>query len=187
MIVLDNQTLRGMILQKRQQLTSEEVEQLSSFIFRHLQTCPVYLSAEHIALYLDVRQEVATRAILEDCLRRGKHVYVPRVNGKMMDFYEISGAACLAKGHFGILEPLETCHRLTVQLDLMLVPIVAFDARGNRLGMGGGYYDRYLALYPCPTIGLAYAFQEGTFQVYAHDQPLDQIITEKQVLTFSRP
>lgn len=184
---LDNHQHRQIMIKQRQLLTLEEVKRLSSLIFHHLNSISSYRLAKHIALYVDIRHEVQTHQILADCFQNNKHVYVPRVLTDGMEFYEIASFDDLCKGNFGILEPAFHCPKLQTHLDLMIVPLVMFDSKGNRLGMGGGYYDRYLAMHQCHTIGLAYAFQHGQFNVFDHDIALNQIITEEKIWTFRQP
>jgi 5-formyltetrahydrofolate cyclo-ligase len=89
----------------------------------------------------------------------------------------------MSPGAFGIHEPLE--HWPRVRPDLLLVPLLAFDGRGHRLGYGGGFYDRTLALLNVPAIGIAYAGQEvASLPDEPHDRRLDMILTEQGIRAF---
>lgn len=124
--------------------------------------------ARQVAVYMPIRGEMDTKALLEDAWARGLQVLLPRcVPGVLgsMDFVPCDSPSCLAQGTFGIWEPSPDCEPLPwdsqyLHPDVALVPALAFDAQGFRLGYGGGYYDRALG-HPCfahtRTVGLNYA------------------------------
>lgn len=108
-----------------------------------------------------------------------------------MNFYEVESLSSLQSGAYGILEPFCDPERLVepCSFDVMLIPLVGFDRNGNRLGMGGGFYDRFLKkLKPqCRKIGIAHDFQEiAEIAVREWDVPLDEIITPTRDLQFDR-
>mgnify|MGYP002530928218 CR=1 FL=1 len=106
-----------------------------------------------------------TRELIRGLLAEQKqgrriHVAVPRVAGREMDFYEIHDMTDLQPGYQGILEPAEYCPKVEATEGMMLLPGLAFDREGHRVGYGGGYYDRYLTAYPdCIRAGIAYRMQ----------------------------
>jgi 5-formyltetrahydrofolate cyclo-ligase len=104
--------------------------------------------------------------------------------GLPLEFHRVPDGEVLARGAFGIHEPLESWPRVAPAL--LLVPLLAFDASGHRLGYGGGFYDRTLALLNVPAIGIAYAGQEiSSIPFEPHDRTLDMILTEQGTRKFS--
>jgi 5-formyltetrahydrofolate cyclo-ligase len=115
----------------------------------------------------------------------GCTVAFPRVTGKdqPLEFHHVPDGEVLAPGSFGIPEPLESWPRAVP--DVLLVPLLAFDATGHRLGYGGGFYDRTFALLTVPAIGIAYAGQEiVSIPREPHDRSLDMVLTEQGVRRF---
>jgi 5-formyltetrahydrofolate cyclo-ligase len=111
---------------------------------------------------------------------------LPRVTAKdaPLEFHHVPDGAVLAPGSFGIPEPL--AHWPRAVPDVLLVPLLAFDAAGHRLGYGGGFYDRTLAALKVPAIGIAYAGQEvSSLPAEPHDMALSLILTEHGLLRFS--
>ena len=145
--------------------------------------------AEVIFLYAAYKSEVPTKELIRELLASGKRVALPKVNGKRMDFYEITAWEELLPGYQGILEP--KAHEATLMLpresDVMLLPGAAFDNRGGRIGYGGGYYDRYLKELEAAgrkqpyLIGICYYRQlwKDGLPTEEWDKRMDCIITEK--------
>ena len=118
-------------------------------------------------------------------METGFHVAFPRVAAKdqPLDFHRVPDDGVLAPGAFGIHEPLPTWPR--VAPDVLLVPLLAFDTSGHRLGYGGGFYDRTLEKLDIPAIGIAYAGQEvASLPAEVHDRRLDMILTEQGLRQF---
>ena len=180
------QMLRRMIALRKREYRKEELEARSERILERILSLEEYQRAETVFAYMALPGEVQTRALIEHCWKEGKRVAVPRVeraavpdapeegssgtdvgtDGKMrpagMRFYEIDSFDHLARGAMGILEPDPArCVCLDGEEQaLVIMPGVAFDLRGNRLGYGGGCYDRYLQIHPAhPTAAVAYDFQ----------------------------
>lgn len=130
-----------------------------------------YKQAEAVLLYAAYGSEISTDAVLEDALRTGKKVYLPKVEDCFMEFYRILKTNELKPGYKGILEPDGRSEKFIWQEGvadgiqtslsaLMLMPGVAFDISGNRIGYGKGFYDRYLAdKASLPTIAIGFACQ----------------------------
>ncbi len=124
-----------------------------------------YRRSERIAFYLNFRSEVETLPYLEQVLRDGKRVAVPLcdTDDKSMDMYEISDCSMLARGAYGILAPdtarIQDCVSVSdwEREDIVLVPALAFDRQGYRLGYGAGYYDRFLSGKNLTPVGFAYS------------------------------
>lgn len=136
--------------------------------------------AKCIGIYCSTRGEVDTYGLMEHWFwDKDITIATPRVNGNEMDFFKISSFKDLASGSFGILEP-QTQKRIDPsELDVIIVPIVAFDKHKHRIGVGKGYYDRYLKHTSARKIGIAFAFQEtDEILVDSFDVDCDIVITE---------
>jgi 5-formyltetrahydrofolate cyclo-ligase len=160
--------LRKKMLAARAALTQEDVRTRSFAIQKHILADEAWLRASSVALYAAVKQEAQTWRLLEQAWRSGRQVYLPRVGpnaGGALTFARCASKGHLISGAFGIPEPDPlTCPACDFTLenafpDLLIVPGVAFDRSGHRLGMGGGYYDRFLSAAKTLSIGLAYGFQ----------------------------
>ena len=132
-------------------------------------------------VYLSFGSEVGTLSLLQMLIDRQKKICVPRIEAGRMRAVPYSDK--LERGPYGILQPEagdeETC-------DIAFAPLLAFDGSGERLGYGGGYYDRYFASHPqVLRVGLAYAGQQGAWRAEDGDVPLDAVITEEGILVFS--
>jgi 5-formyltetrahydrofolate cyclo-ligase len=134
--------------------------------------------ARSVALYLGLPEEIDTAPLIELLLRQGCALYVPRIARHELSFARLG--ATLRRNRYGIAEPVVA--RRPARLDLLVLPLVAFDAEGRRLGMGGGYYDRYLAQRAGRRplrVGLAFAAQEvPAVPADARDARLDAVVTE---------
>jgi 5-formyltetrahydrofolate cyclo-ligase len=188
-MVSEKELLRGRIRNLRRQLDPSRRDLASAAIFSRLETLPVFQQAQAIQTYVALRHEVDTHELIRRLLREGKQVAVPKVeSGSELRQYFIKDFSELRPGAFGILEPESVPNRLASpeQFDLVLVPGLAFDRAGHRLGAGKGYYDRFLAQVSAPKIALAFAFQ--IFEkvlIEAHDQQVDMIVTEEEIIVCS--
>ena len=129
--------------------------------------------------YHALPDEADPALLLEKLVELGCHIAYPRVTGKgaALAFHRVPDGEVLAPGLFGIHEPLDIWPR--ARPDILLVPLLAFDAHGHRLGYGGGFYDRTIALLKVPAIGIAYAGQEvPSIPHDLHDRTLDMVLTE---------
>ena len=178
----------------RQLLSNDEREQNAILAQQHCLASPEFLRAKHIACYFSVRDELDTAALFAACWRAGKNCYVPVIDEatKAMRFAHYVKETPLVANRYGILEPIAPQFKDNHLLDLVLVPLLAFDQKGFRLGMGGGFYDRSFAfLLPLKRpaqpilLGLAFSKQQA-HDVYPDDWdvPLDGVITEKQLTWF---
>lgn len=179
--------LRKEMLIKRDLLTPKEIEDKSGLICQNLLMLKEYLQACTLLVYLSFRQEVNTLPLIENAWQQGKKVLVPVcMPEKNILLSELKNLRELAGGFCGIPEP--TCEFIRPaspsQVDLAILPGVAFDFRGYRLGYGGGYFDRFLAKHYAsfPLIALAYDFQLiDALPVEEHDMRVDIIVTEKKI------
>ena len=153
-------------------------------ILQHLTDHTVFEEASHLFTYLNFRSEVDTRSIIEAAWAVGKTVSIPRLKGDSaaMEAVPFHAWSELVPGTFGLLEPASYIAPLALPFGtLILLPGLAFDRNGNRLGYGGGYYDRFLSRprLRCIKAGLAYQAQITDLpQPERFDQRVDWIITE---------
>lgn len=141
--------------------------------------------ARHIAFYWPADGEVSLLPLLRQSLRRGKDCYLPVVRGRELEFRRFQPGRTLHRNRYGIPEPRDTEPRDARRLDVILLPLVAFDLDCNRLGMGAGFYDRALATkhHRSPLrIGIAYELQRiPQLPVDPWDVPLHGVVTESRV------
>ena len=178
---MDKKALRREIGAKKRAMSSAEIEARSAALAAKLYETPQYKSAESLYVYLSFNQEVRTEPIIRRAWAEGKRVAVPKVVGDEMVFIWIESFDNLApQGAFHILEPIENGPVADDETALVLMPGLAFDPEGHRVGYGGGYYDRYLAAQPDhPTLALCYDFQlYDHLDVDDYDVPVDVVITD---------
>lgn len=187
------QELRAEALRRRRAIDPKELAGLSSRVEAHLLSLHEYKDARLLISYCAKDDEVQTRPIIERALADGKRVAVilTDVPSKTLSFSEIkSFEDDLAPGAFGILEPKRGKVRPVsiAQADVVLVPLVAWDEKGHRLGYGAGYFDRALAgARRITKVGLALESQRlAHIPESRHDVPLDVIVTERRVVRPAR-
>jgi 5-formyltetrahydrofolate cyclo-ligase len=165
-------------------------DELSARICEQLMALPAYQSAHTVLYYVDVRSEVRTRHALPAALTHGKKIVVPYCVDGELELFHLESMDELALGMYRILEPKLELRALPAkkvdvrEVDLIVVPGVAFDRRGGRMGHGFGYYDKLLehARPETPLIALAFECQLfDEIPVADHDIFMDAIITEKTV------
>lgn len=186
--------VRKRILEVRRSLTDDEVIAKSEAIVQKVIKTPEYEEADNILLYADYCREVMTRGIFDDAILRKKKVYFPRTDKltNTMEFYQIVSVRQLERGNMDILEPRENMqsrYRFQPKEDtLVIVPGVAFDISGYRLGYGKGFYDKYLVnKRQLSTMALAYACQiVDEIPRDEHDIRMDKIVTEEIIYSFLR-
>jgi 5-formyltetrahydrofolate cyclo-ligase len=192
-VALAKRPLREALLERRANLSQEEASRMSVEIVRRAVETAEYRSARRIALYSSFNGEVATLGLFTACIADGKEAYYPRADKSrsLLAFVRVCDAKELVPGIFDIAEPCRSscCEEIKVDaLDLIVVPGVAFDRRGSRLGYGKGFYDRALKEARGPKAGLAYGFQvvEGDIETAPHDVGMDLIVTEKEVIKIEK-
>jgi 5-formyltetrahydrofolate cyclo-ligase len=184
--------LRKDLLKQRMALAEALVLEKSAAILGRITALEEYRRAGVVMAYVDFRNEVRTGALIENCLAAGKRVTVPitDVVNKLLTPSEILNyPEDLLPGAWGILEPAPGCVRPVDpgKLDMVIVPGVAFDLNGDRLGYGGGFYDRFLPRTRPDTIFVAPAFElQIKENVYpgSHDCPVHILVTEERVVRF---
>lgn len=179
---MPKQVFRETLLAQRMQLDADERRLLDTAAQRHLVDSELFKSAGCVALYSPVRGEVATELIFSAGRKAGKTICYPRVDGSRMAFFEVSDLTTLQTGAFGLLEP-QPGERVSVSgLELMIIPGLAFDRSGHRLGYGKGFYDRELHAvgFSGALVGLCYGFQlVDRLPTEPHDVPMDYLSTEQ--------
>lgn len=174
---MDKKTLRQQIRQKKKEHTQEQLRTQSEIILQKLASHPDFLSANRVMLYASLPDEVQTLNFLEQWKTR-KTIILPTVVGDDIIPVELTADCEMVEGDFHILEPESNPY--TGPLDLIVVPGMAFDRQGHRLGRGKGFYDRFLVKYPgVKTIGICFDFQLiEEVPAEPHDQIISEIITK---------
>lgn len=170
---MDKNALRKEIRSRKKSYSQEQLLEKSESILRKLELHPLFQQANRVMLYASLPDEVQTLAFIEKW-QKTKAVILPTVVGDDIIPVQSSADAAMQEGDFHILEPQNTPY--TGDFDLIVVPGMAFDRQGSRLGRGKGFYDRFLAKHPkTPTIGLCFDFQVVE---YIPKEPHDIIIGE---------
>ncbi len=175
---MNKQELRTFIREKKRAMTPAEIETESAALGVLFRNSPLYRQAKTVYGYLPYNQEVRTVPILEQALRDGKRVAVPKVYGDTMRFIYLADLSQVEAGYAGIPEPIADGPVADDPTALVLMPGLAFDPQGHRIGYGGGFYDRFLAQEPNhPTLALCYGFQVlPVLKTEAFDIPVDCVL-----------
>ena len=186
--------LRRSLIRRRRALPAQAVRRASRDVTRNAWQLPALRRARRIGMYLAVGGEIDCSGLLAQAHAAGREIYLPVLSGLALRFARYRPGEPLLANHFGIGEPAADKPRLVSgsALDVVLTPLVAFDANGNRLGMGGGFYDRSFAFlrwriaWRRPRlIGLAHEFQRvETLRAETWDIPLLAAVTECGVYEF---
>lgn len=188
---MPKRSLRSQLLAERRALSHDLWSASSRAAQLNLLSLDEYADAECVALYAPAHNETDTGLILAAAFRAGKRVLYPAVCGHQMVFRRVERLEELREGAFGILEPCPTgVDHQADEADLIVVPGVAFDPTGHRIGYGKGYYDRFLHQTDgrAHLIGLCHDFQlvDGTIPSVAHDIPMELIVSDKRIIHTSR-
>ncbi|MFH1077304.1 MAG: 5-formyltetrahydrofolate cyclo-ligase [Pseudomonadota bacterium] len=181
---------RRQMLDIRKKLTRKQREHKDAAIQESLFSFANFREARVVFFYVAMQYEVATQDMIQKSLLFEKEVTVPKVDpiGRQISIFRLRDMNCdLVPGYKGILEPDTTrTKQISIdQIDLAIIPGVAFDSRGGRLGQGGGYFDRFMPALSATTrkVGLAYECQIiSQVPMGSHDKYVDIIITEKRVI-----
>jgi 5-formyltetrahydrofolate cyclo-ligase len=188
--------LRAGLRRARRSVSSAERARCARLVALFADRTGLLRPALRIGLYLSLPEELETGTLLALARRRGCRIYLPRIeaapDSRAMQF--VGYGTRVRHNRFGIPEPRGATLPSARRLDVLFLPLVGFDRRGNRLGMGGGYYDRALAFTrtSAPSarpllVGLAYALQRlDRIERSAHDVPLDMVITERGIVRCGR-
>ena len=188
--------VRDIYKRRRDSLDEKRHRENSENIAKHLFATEIFQSAEILAAYLSIGKEVATKLIIEEAWNQKKQVYVPVINKDgVMNFALYSANTILTDNFYGIPEPVNPTATDFIDvrsLQLVLVPVLAFDRNGTRLGMGGGYYDRYFSFLNDPLLrkspflmALAHDCQQDQkLPSDAWDIEMHAVTTEKETISF---
>ena len=184
--------IRSKVLSLRDNLRDRDA--LSKKIVSNLCKLNCFKNSQNIMLFASFRSEVDTYRLIEYLLDKNKCVSLPLsdVKNKELIIYKIDTLEDLRKGAYGIAEPNpKRCKEISPkELDVVIVPGSVFDRRGARYGYGGGYYDRFLSIHAPQAIRIALAFSiqvQDYIPILPHDQLMDIIVTEDEILRFTNP
>ena len=185
---MDKKELRSVCLEKIKNTSPEKFREWGARVSDIVTKTEQWKKADTVFVFVSMPTETDTSGIIEKALNTGKRLCVPKIVGEgIMEAVEIKNQAQLRSGKFGIYEPDDTC--LTVpknEIDLMLLPCLAADENGRRLGRGGGYYDRFCEDYTgdkiivCPEILL---LKDGEIPTKKWDITADGVVTEKRFIS----
>lgn len=187
---MKKEEIRSRVRARKSLLSADERLSAASEVFALLERMAAFMMAENVLIYNSLADELSTREFIDKWHGR-KRMYLPRVNGIDLDIlpYERTRTHL---GAFHIEEPDGTDTADVADMDLIIVPAVAYDSRGRRVGRGKGYYDRLLATARGVKVGVAYDFQlvdadgEFAFEVEEHDVPVDYVITPGRFIKVRR-
>ena len=181
------QQLRRELKQRRAAISMIERAELSARISEKALSLPEYAESDTVLCYCSVRDEVITWPLLRHILDSGRVLALPAIEGSRMAVRRVTDLDGLVPGKMGILEPKSGPEVFPESIGLALVPGLGFDLTGGRIGYGGGYFDRYLALVPGLKAGLCFSAQiTEELPREPHDVPMDALITENQIYRFGR-
>ena len=175
---MDKKELRRSIREQKRAMTEAQIEEKSRKLTQLFLASEAYRNAETIYGYLPYNQEVRTVPLLEQALRDGKRVAVPKCYGDEMRFIYLDDLSKVEKGYANIPEPISDAPIADDKTALVLMPGLAFDPEGHRIGYGGGFYDKFLSAEPDhPTLALCYDFQLlPKLETEEHDIPVDYVL-----------
>ena len=175
---MNKQELRRTIRERKRAMTEEEIVERSNALAEKFYHSPAYQAASTLYGYLPYNQEVRTVPMLQRALDEGKRVAVPKVYGEEMRFIYLEDLTQVSKGYAGIPEPIADAPVAEDKQALVLMPGLAFDPQGHRIGYGGGFYDKFLAKEPHhPTLALCYEFQmQAHLDTEEFDIPVDTVL-----------
>ena len=191
----DTARLRRRLRKARRARSPAQRRDAGRKLLKFAQRLPEFRRARRVAAYLAVDGEIQADGLLLRARQLGKQVYAPQLRpGSHLRFVRLRPGQPMRKNRFRIPEPIDALHLPPRRLDLVFMPLTGFDARGNRLGMGGGFYDRSFAFRrrpgfpPLPKlIGLAFECQRvDALPAQTWDVPLDAVLTERGIHRFRR-
>ena len=175
---MDKSELRRQIRAQKRAMTEEQIVSASEKLGQLFCACDAYKEAKTIYGYLPYNQEVRTVPMLEQAIADGKKVAVPKCYGDQMRFIYMDDLSKVEKGYAGIPEPVADEPVADDPTALVLMPGLAFTEKGDRMGYGGGFYDKFLAADPDhPTVALCYSFQMvEELPTEEYDIPVDLVL-----------
>ena len=172
--------LRKQVLQEMKALSQEQKQAMDRALTERFLQHPFYQEAKTIATYLSFPHEFQTQELIEQALKDGKKVLIPKTYSKGRMEFVVYDPQQLAKASFGLLEPQGDLEVVDPsQIDLIHVPGLAFTTEGYRIGYGGGYYDRYLEHFAGHTMSTIYPCQVQEFNFKDHDIPVQEVLIDE--------
>lgn len=169
--------LRRLVRSAKAAYSPDQLREMSRPIIDRLTSHPLYQRAGTILLYHSIPDEVCTHALISEAWQT-KRVLLPTVVGDHLELHEYSPTSATHEGAFSIVESEGALFTDFAAIDLAIIPGMAFDSAGNRLGRGKGYYDRLLPHLTCPLIGICFPFQFlPHIPSEPHDRPVDEVIS----------
>ena len=166
----------------RDSLSLDFINITSKQIQDNLRKIEFFRNAKSIGAYYSIGSEVRTQDILQEVLKSGKEVSLPKVVKKDIVFKKINSLSDLEQGNFSVMEPKDYCEDIK-KIEVVIVPAISLTREGHRLGYGFGYYDRYLSAKKPKTIALSYSKQIiKSFPYSDHDVRIDCMVTEDGVI-----
>jgi len=179
---MEKSLLRKRFCQIRNSLSPKELSSLSARIKQNLFDSEEFKSANSILFYASFRSEVETLPVIEETLGK-KRCFLPKVSADELKVFEIQSFSELKSGYYGILEPITEVEAKLSQIELIIIPGLAFSKDGGRLGYGRGFYDRLLAKTSSLKVSLCFSCQlTDEIPINQRDQRVDRIITENGVI-----
>ena len=183
---LNKEELRKRIKEKRDKLSQREIVEKSEKIVGKLIKMDEFADADTVACYISFGSEVRTHSLIKNFMEK-KRIVVPFVDKrkKVIHLSHLKNWEELHVGEYGILEPRKEFLRIENNADIFIIPGIVFDEEGNRIGYGGGYFDKFLCNFKGKKIALAYDFQVvKKMPNEEHDIRMDFIITDKRIISF---
>ncbi len=184
-VINEKSILRERCIELRKNIDNKDIKSIK--IFNKIISLEEYKNANIIALYKNLDSEVSTEELIKYSIDNGKIVSLPKVIGEELKFYKINSINSeLIKSKFGVYEPIDDANNYInpQDIDLIIVPGVAFDKFKNRLGFGKGFYDRFLEKTKAKSIAVAFEEQvvKGKIPTEENDIKIDEIITDKSTI-----
>jgi len=182
--------IRQNILNKRKKVNTLDKKKWNTLIYNKVINFKYYINSKKIFTFVSYNNEVDTYRLINYSIKNNKKVYVPKINNikDKMEVYEINTFSDLEIGKYGILEPKRNCKKIEKpDMELVIVPGIAFDYDGNRIGYGKGYYDKFFKENNTnfKKVALAYDFQIlKKIPHNVNDVKVNYIISNKQILNF---
>src|SRR5690606_20751254 len=180
--------LRNFYKSKRNQLSATEIHECSLGILQSLKQLPIWEhSVFHVFVPIVQNNEINTFPIIEYLFEKNKTVIVPKVEGKNMINSQISTKTEWTTGKFGVSEPFNFIEVNKDSIEVVLLPMLICDKSGNRIGYGGGYYDRFLSEFENSPLKIGLNFFspiDFEFELSPFDVPLDYCVTPEEIVSF---
>ncbi len=179
--MLNKNEARQIIRKRLNKLSNEQVETLSEEVILNCNQLDSFKKSKIIAIFISMSKEVQTHDFIEYMFSQGKHIVLPSVSGDQMVMREIPSISFEEERHQGVIQPSSIYKEINpLEIDLIFIPCLGFDLQKNRLGRGGGFYDKYLKTTKAQKILIAFEQQKmESFETETHDVSVDCVITEK--------